>query len=101
MTALSMDCEWSSPAGAPPEVAETTGFVEIRVGDHWATRCLSEFSGSVSNRVLLSGYPLALWLASSWWRLLWETGQQRVVPSVDWMMSHQLSAAGGGFLWPA
>jgi hypothetical protein len=98
---FTIDVEWSSPTGAPHEVAVSTAFLEIRVGEHWATRCENEFSGSVSNRALLSAYPLALWLASSWWRLLWETGQQRVVPSVDWMLSHQLTSAGQGFLWPA
>ena len=94
-------CEWSSPSGSTPEVAETSAFIEIGVGNESATRCDNEFSGSVTNRVLLSAYPLALWLASSWWRLRWESGQQRREPSLDWKMSHSLAAAGGGFLWPA
>lgn len=98
---LHIDCEWSTPSGEPPEVAQTCGFVELKVGEEWATRCDNEFSGSVSNRALLSAYPLALWLASSWWRLRWEAAQQRVEPSLDWKMSHALPAAGGGFVWPA
>lgn len=98
---LHIDCEWSNPSGSPQEVAQTCAFIEIRLGDEWATRCENEFSGSVSNRALLSAYPLALWLASSWWRLRWEAGQQRTEPSVDWKMSHMLPAAGGGFVWPA
>lgn len=47
----------------------------------------------------MSAYPLALWLASNWWRLRWEP---TVAPlSSDWRMSHEMPAAGFGYLWPA
>ena len=98
---FTIDCEWANPMGAPIEAAETAGFLEIKLGDQWVTRCDNTFSGSVTNRPLLSAYPLAFWLASSWWRLRWEAGQQRSEPSIDWKLSHVLPAAGGGFVWPA
>lgn len=97
---FSINCEWADTIGSPPEVAATSAFLEIKVGDNWATKCDSDFSGSVSTRVLLSAYPLAMWLASSWWRLRWETSQLRPEPLIDWKMSHWLPAAGSGFIWP-
>ena len=39
---------------------------------------------------------LARWLASNWWRLRWEP----VGESLDWRLSHEVGAAGGGFTWP-
>ena len=97
--ALSIECEWSDPIGSPSEVAETTAFLDIRFGDRHATRAENEFSKTVTNRSLLSAYPFALWLAASWWRLRWETSPP-YMPSNDWRMSHELPAAGGGFVWP-
>lgn len=98
---LRIDCEWSSPEGPSKEIAETSAFVEIKVGGDWATRCDNSFSGSVSNRAHVSAYPLALWLASSWWRLRWEAAQQRTAQTVEWELSHRLSSAASGFVWPA
>lgn len=97
---FSINCEWADTIGSPQEIAATSAFLEIKVGDSWATKCDSDFSGSVSTRVLLSAYPLAMWLASSWWRLRWETSQLRLEPPLDWRMSHLLPAAGSGFIWP-
>lgn len=99
VTGFSIDCDWSDPIGTPVEVAETAAFIDIRIGDRHATRAESEFSRTVTDRPLLSGYPLAIWMAASWWRLHWETLPAKSPPS-DWRMSHELPAAGAGFVWP-
>ena len=44
----------------------------------------------------LSAYDLAIWLASNWWRLLWEPER----PEAEWRMAHSLAAIGGGYVWP-
>ena len=48
--------------------------------------------------IRVSAYPLAVWLASNWWRLRWEVPTQEVRD--DWSMVHQVAAAGGGYVWP-
>lgn len=52
--------------------------------------------------VVVDPYPLAEWFAVNWWRLRWEaecTGLP-LQQQQDWNMSHQLAAAGEGFIWP-
>ena len=71
----------------------------MRFDDAW--------SQSVQEGARVSAYPLAIWLASSWWRIRWEpmpsrirlTGDQ-VRADSDWRLGHELSAAGSGFIWP-
>lgn len=101
-TPFSIECEWSEPRSGRPELAHTDAFVEICIGDRCATRAENAFSGSVTARPLLSAYPLALWLAGSWWRLRWETAVAAGrSPPLDWRLSHELPASGMGFVWPA
>lgn len=96
---LAIECEWTDPVGESIELAETAATIDISLGDRHITRAENDFSKTVSNRSLLSAYPLALWLANSWWRLRWETTPPRTLSS-EWRMSHELPAAGGGFVWP-
>lgn len=64
------------------------------------TRVEDAWSQSVQQAVRLSVYPLALWIASSWWRLRWEPPPYKSLPDVSWRMAHEMAAAGYGFLWP-
>ena len=48
-----------------------------------------------------------MWLASSWWRIRWESLPSRIrliqdaVPAeTNWRLNHELPAAGYGFIWP-
>lgn len=52
----------------------------------------------IRRSVRVSMARMARWFASNWWRLRWEQGERQASP--DWQMSHNLSAAGGGYLWP-
>ena len=47
----------------------------------------------------LSVVRMARWFAGNWWRLRWEPEERQA--SLDWQMSHNLAAAGGGYLWPS
>ena len=42
---------------------------------------------------------LAFWITDNWWRLRWEpVVSDEVYP--DWRLAHELSAIGGGYIWP-
>ncbi|MDE2787433.1 MAG: hypothetical protein OXL37_12325 [Chloroflexota bacterium] len=61
---------------------------EDRAGEIYQTR----------RSVRVSMTRMARWFAGNWWRLRWEPEERRASP--DWQMSHNLAAAGGGYLWP-
>ena len=99
--------EWLPPFQGTEEVQRTSATIEIRFGADNATRFEDAWSQSVQQGARVSAYPLALWLASSWWRIRWEPlpSRIRLTPAglsadTDWRMSHDLPAAGYGFIWP-
>ncbi|WP_227498497.1 ImmA/IrrE family metallo-endopeptidase [Synechococcus sp. PCC 7336] len=77
------------------------GMFGLKVGDISLTRNEDTWSQTTRGSVLVSAYPLAAWMVSSWWRLLYEplpsTGTK---PSVSWRIAHELTAANQGFIWP-
>lgn len=93
--------EWGDPFRGVPEVERTSATLQIRIGNENATRLEDLWSQSVQPGARVAAYPLALWLAFCWWRLRWEPeyAGPGETPS-DWRMSHELPAAGYGFLWP-
>lgn len=96
---FSIDAEWTTADHGQEEIRQTSAFLQITFKSRVATNVQDEWSRTVHERVRLSAYPLALWLASSWWRLRWEPAP--VGPrTVAWRMAHELAAAGYGFLWP-
>ena len=68
------------------------------------TFCVTEIEDwrarSVRKTVRASAYVLASWLAANWWRLRWEPRTTVCSPSLEWELSHELSASGGGYVWP-
>lgn len=94
--------EWSSYADSSPEVGETTARLSIFLDEICLTKNHDIFSKTVRDHILVSLYPLAMWLASSWWRLHYEVlpDSSRGAPSHDWRMSHEMAAANMGFMWP-
>lgn len=65
-----------------------------------ATRFDDAWSKSIQRIARVSAYPLALWIASSWWRLRWESLPFRTKPDTSWRMAHEMPGAGYGYLWP-
>lgn len=98
MSDLKINIEWMDIDHELPEVKSCGAMLEIRVNDQCATRGNNIFSQSSSDRVCVSAYPLALWLAASWWRLRWEPKPSTI--NTDWRMAHDMSAAGYGYVWP-
>jgi hypothetical protein len=80
---------------------ETVAQFALRVGDVCLTQNEDIWSRTVRDNVLVSLYPLAMWLTASWWRLHYEPlpkhGSQ---PSTDWRLGHELGAANHGYVWP-
>lgn len=99
MTSFSILHEWESAMHEPAEVAQTSAMLRIVLGRHVVTRNEDEWAQTVRDDVRLSAYPLALWFASCWWRLRWETLPSKA-PSQSWRMAHELRAAGFGYVWP-
>lgn len=101
MDDLRLEMEWLSTGEPEAALRETTGFLSIHAGAACLTRHEDTWSRTVRNGVLVSAYPLALWLASSWWRLNFEplpaTGKP---PHTAWRMAHELPSAGYGYVWP-
>jgi hypothetical protein len=98
---LSFEFEFEPSANGSAEERATMAELRVTAGDEVATRVDDSWARSVRERIRVSCYPLATWFAGSWWRLLNEApsttkGEQ----SLGWRMSHQLVAAGGGYLWP-
>ena len=105
--AMAIELEWLPPFEGTEEIRRTSATIQIRFGSENATRFEDAWSESVQPRARVSVYPLALWLASSWWRIRWEPlpSRIRLVPDeiptdADWRMSHELAGAGYGFIWP-
>lgn len=91
--------EWIAYDTGPVEVRQTLANLKIVANGCLITRMEDASSKTVLPYARLSAYHLALWFASSWWRLRWEPapeGQQ----TVDWRMAHDAAAAGHGFVWP-
>jgi hypothetical protein len=107
MPGMSIEIKWLPPFQGTPEVGRTSATIQIRFGAESATRSWDVWSESVQEGTRVSAYPLAIWLASSWWRIRWEPLPSRIrltdekVPAdTNWRMSHVLPAAGCGFIWP-
>jgi len=99
-TEFSISTEWTTALHGAESLRQTSAFLRIDFGERVATRIEDEWSRSTSERVWLAAYPLALWFASSWWRLRWEPYPISGLPTVSWRMAHEMASAGYGFLWP-
>ena len=77
------------------------GMFGLKVGDISLTRNEDTWSQTLRDTVLVSAYPLAAWIVSSWWRLFYEPlPPAGTKPSINWKMAHELTAANQGFIWP-
>jgi hypothetical protein len=79
------------------EIARATlGQLELRSGGRFLTLLEDRLARTNRTFANLSAYDLAIWLASNWWRLLWEPERA----GAEWRMAHSLAAIGGGYVWP-
>ncbi len=99
MADLRINAKWMAAASGDPEVAATAALLDMHVDDICLTRNQDVWAATVRDNVFVSAYPLAMWFASSWWRLNHEPLPPQQ-PSHDWRMAHELGAANHGFVWP-
>lgn len=93
--------EWLPADHGPEEIRETSAMLRMTVNNRLLTAINNDWTKTVDDAVRLSAYPLALWFASSWWRLCWEPAPvEKEEPHVEWCMAHEMGSAGQGFLWP-
>jgi hypothetical protein len=99
MAELRINAKWMASASGEPEVMATAAWVEMYVDNISLTRNQDIWAETVRDNVFVSAYPLAMWFASSWWRLNHEPLPTQQ-PGHDWRMVHELGAANHGFVWP-
>ena len=93
---------WEAAGQGDPEILASTGRLRLQVGDVNLTEHEDTFARTIRQGVLVSAYPLALWLAGNWWRLLHEPRPpERLRPTTDWRLAHEWPAANADIIWPA
>src|SRR5260370_905097 len=75
-----------------PEGRACFAAIGIRYHEIWFSEAEDASVKRVRQKVYLSGYKLAEWLAWNWWRLRWEPRRR----STDWAMANRFTTAGGG-----
>ena len=73
--------------------------ISLRLGDICFTRLLRDDSNALDDHLYAPPVQLAFWLIDNWWRLRWEPVVAEEV-SPEWRLAHELSAIGGGYVWP-
>src|SRR5471032_2213891 len=101
MKKFEFSLDWLAAGGGPPEQQQTMAMLSLHAGEVNLTHNEDIWSKTTRDSILVSAYPLAMWFASSWWRLLCEPlPDHHLIPTVDWRMAHELGAANHGFVWP-
>jgi hypothetical protein len=93
---LSIDVDWEKLDVGSPEERAAFAAIGIQYSDIWLTEAEDAFVKRIRQKVHLSGYRLAEWLAWNWWRLRWEPRRN----TTDWAMAHRVATIGGGYVWP-
>ena len=95
---LEFQWEWLPPFETASLEGLTFADMQISVGTRAVTELEDYRSRTVRQGIYVSAYPLALFLASNWWRLRWEP--RPLQEDAAWRMRHCLPAIGEGFVWP-
>jgi hypothetical protein len=108
-----LEPEWLAVDGVnSPELAATWCRLSISVDGQVVTRVDDLIAHASRSGIFCSAYPLAEWIATHWWPLrshvrpaaLLEraaaSGRPGALREADSLASHDLRAAGDGFLWP-
>lgn len=101
MSDLRFELDWISYAdGDWIENSDTTAHLKIFADSLCLTRNENAWSEKIEDSVAVSLYPLAEWLATSWWRLNYEPLPDTAKVPHNWRMAHEMAAANAGFVWP-
>lgn len=110
---LAIEPEWLPAEGVTsPELSATWCRLTIKVDGRVVTRVEDLSANSTRNGIFCSAYPLAEWIATNWWALRSHVRAAalldrlpnginfRAHPEANGLGSHDMRAAGDGFLWP-
>lgn len=98
---LTVSAEWVEGEGLQGvEFAATWCSLTISVGEEYATRVFSRRSRTVRDDVLVSAYPLAEWISTSWWQLFAERENPHRRARHDFQATHSLVHARDGYALP-
>lgn len=101
MTAFKFTYTWQDSEDRELLYRYTMADLALHIGKVNLFRNENVWLTTIQESALLSAYPLAMWLAFSWWRLNYEPlPAEGSYPSVDWRMAHELGASDHGFVWP-
>ncbi len=81
------------------ELRTTSARLELWAGEDCVTLVEDPANSSIRRSIFVSLYPLAEWIAYSWWRLQFDGRPLIAGPRAPWP-SHTTTAAGDGFCWP-
>lgn len=95
---LTIEMQWEHLSEGSAEERACFGVLCFRHNGIAMTEGIDGFVGCSRPGPLVSGYPLAEWLAWNWWRLTVEPRQEHLTG--DWAFAHRLSTTGEGYLWP-
>lgn len=101
MSSLRFTTSWEDPGGARgSELRATWARLNISVGDQVVTQVVSEQSArGLRDDIYVPLYPLAEWIVSNWWALLYEPASpERIARGYE--RRHNLARANEGFAWP-
>src|SRR5215213_7411918 len=101
MTDFVFDFEWAVPLGARgAELRATWARLAIRVGTRCLSRVLDHEVKTVRDSVYLPLYPLAEWIVTNWWRLLFEIESSERAKDPLYGRRHSLRWAREGYSAP-
>ncbi len=101
MAQLSFDLEWTEAKGVNgPELAATWANLRIQAGASTVTLALDERARTVRERLCVSLYPLAEWLAANWWFLNYEVESPLKHDDAGFRRRHSLAANREGYAYP-
>ena len=97
--------EWLHTPGSPSNAPEwpldeaTLAAIRISADGKCLTRLRDE-SGEERDFFRVSGYRLAKWISSNWWRLGFEAERDGYRRDLVWTDGHSLASIGEGWWWP-
>jgi hypothetical protein len=91
---------WERIETLPIEQAVTCTRIRLMLDGICVTEHEDNFAHTVREDVLLSAYPLAMWFATNWWRLLYEPRPTIGTVPTAWHISHEMPSANEGYVWP-
>lgn len=99
---LTLEFEWIDPGEAKgPELRATWASFQISLNGSVITRLIDNTSRSVRSNLFLPLYPLAEWIATHWWFLLYEVEAPGRSTSVEYEKRHNPRFGAEGFALPS